>query len=466
MTCPDYERIEKYIDGRLDKNASAELEVHLKSCEECSAYLNNAKNDAGLIAELREYFNPCLGTAEKSLPIHVETVEYAQRLLGSQYRIIRKAGRGSVSDIFEAIDTVLERRVAIKFLAIKKDDQTGKNEANRWQEARIMGQLNHPNITHLYHIGQAQDFSYIVMEWIDGLPLTEAWRDMPLEQRLGLYLQVTEAVSAAHQRDIVHCDIKPSNILVDASGHVKALDFGIAFNYDRSPLADSLYRGTPAFSAPEQITPPVRITAAVDVFSLGVLLYQLLTDTLPFGQSNTIELFNAIRNKNPQIPTSISEKVPISLQNICLKCLEKEPRCRYSDAGQLADDIKRFLRGEKIWAKPPFLNDSIRQDVFFHSQKLSVWKANDLLTENEYDKLTGIYDRVVSPNDPSIIEARKLSLSQTCLYLGGWITVIGCFVLFYKSWENIPLVFRPLPAAVAAAIMMIIGIRMWQKKES
>jgi hypothetical protein len=248
---------------------------------------------------------------------------------------------------------------------------------------------------------------------------------------------------------------------------VKVLDFGIAVDLQLlESVSDEYYHGTPAFSAPEQITAPVKISTATDVFALGVLLYQLLTDALPFPQTDAKELFQAIRTEYPELPSAMQEKVPIALQNICLKALEKNPHRRYVNARGLSDDINRYLRGEKVWSKPSFLTDKIQQEVFYHRQKLKVWRDNELVTEKEYDKLEHIYEQVIAPPDPSIIEARKLSLSQVCLYLGGWLSVLGSFVLFYKTWEQIPIYWRPTPAVAATALMTVFGIIMWRKKES
>jgi hypothetical protein len=110
--------------------------------------------------------------------------------------------------------------------------------------------------------------------------------------------------------------------------------------------------------------------------------------------------------------------------------------------------------------------DKVQQDVFYHRQKLKVWHSNQLITQKEFDKLENIYERMITPPDPSIIEARQLSFSQVCLYLGGWIAVLGSFVLFYKSWEQIPILWRPMPAFAATALMAALGITMWKRNES
>jgi len=468
MDCPEQETIEHYISGRLEASKLAEFEVHLGACGRCKTKLAEARENENLLSELR-----LLGTTTSSggdsvttQTVFIGTVERAQELLGSKYRVVRMVGRGGAGEVFQTIDPILDRQVAIKFLTRK--DTAEKISKQRWQEARLLGQLNHPNVAQVYGIGESESgVRYIVMEWVEGLLLTDAWREMGLQQRLGLYLQVLDGISAAHKRGIIHRDIKPSNILVTAANKAKVLDFGIAV--DEQPLMsadEGRYRGTPAFSAPEQITTPVDVSPATDVFALGILLYDMLTDTLPFDETDPVELFDSIKNKHPELPSAIQEKIPIALQNICLKALEKNPHRRYRTARDLLDDINRYLRGEKVWSRPSFLLDKVQQEVFYHRQKLKVWHDNELITQREYDKLESIYERVISPDDPSIIEARKLSLSQVCLYLGGWIAVLGSFVLFYKTWDQIPIYWRPAPAIAATVLMVVFGLAMWRRKES
>jgi len=424
MKCPEQESIEHYIQGQLVPQVLTEFEVHLQACKDCQTMVAEARENEKLLAELRTFERTSSEPLELSNK-EISTVDQAQTLLGQRYRVIRKIGEGAAGHVFQVADTVLDRLVAVKFL--RKKISTDDTNSKRWHEARLMSQLNHPSVAQVYEIGEIEEQRFIVMEWVDGLPLTDAWKDLPLEQRLNIYLNVLNAVSAAHARGIIHRDIKPSNILVSSDHKPKVLDFGIALETQYlSGVKQDVYRGTPTYTAPEQVTKPIQIFPSTDVFALGILLYELLTDTLPFPH--------------------IRQKVPISLQNICLKALEKDHQSRYSTARDLADDINRYLRGEKVWSRPSFLSDKIQQEVFYHRQKLKVWRDNELLTEKEFDRLENIYERVISPPDLSIIEARKLSFSQVCLYLGGWIVVLGSFVLFYKTWENIPAFWRPLPA--------------------
>ena len=467
MNCPDFEYIEHYMCGQLNESEAAEFRTHLEDCSKCSFRVAEAQENESLLSELREFKNKhSVVSANKLRRLQeIGTIGRAQELLGSQYRVVKKVGQGSAGEVFQAIDTILDRPVAVKFL--NKEYATESTNEEHWREARLIGQLNHPNIAQIYHIGEQEGLRFIVMEWVEGLPLTEAWREKTVQHRLGIYLQVLDAIAAAHRRGIVHRDIKPSNILVNSSTQVKVLDFGIAVDTQLlENLDDGYYRGTPAFSAPEQITPLAKISTATDVFALGILLYQLLTETLPFPQTDTKALFQAIKTEYPELPTALQEKVPIPLQNICLKALEKNPNRRYANARDLSEDIGRHLRGEKVWSMPSFLTDKIQQEVFYHRQKLKIWRDNELVTQKEFDKLENIYERMISPPDPSIIEARKLSLSQVCLYLGGWIAVLGSFVLFYKTWDQIPIFWRPTPAIAATALMILFGILMWRKKEN
>jgi len=467
MNCPEQETIEQYVLGRLEAERSVEFEEHLRGCPACAAKLKEACENEKLLTELRT-FGEKSGEDPPAAADQDLTIDNVQVLLGERYRVVRKVGQGSAGQVFQAVDTVLERLVAVKFLARKSP--SAESTAEDWREARLMSRLNHPNIAQIYEVGRLdppQAGRFIVMEWVDGLPISEAWKGLEIDQRLRMYLGILDAVAAAHRRGIVHRDLKPSNILVSSELKPKVLDFGIALETSAlESLETAVYRGTPAYSAPEQITRPVKIFPATDVFALGVLLYQLLTDALPFPQTKADELFEAIRSKYPELPTAIAERIPIPLQNICLKALEKEPEKRYLNAQALCDDINRYLRGERVWSTPSFLADKIQQEVFHHRQKLAVWRDNKLLTEREHDKLDRIYERLVAPPDPSIIEARELSLSQVCLYLGGWISILGSFVLFYSEWTSIPTLLQPIPAVLVTTVMIVLGILMWRRRES
>ncbi|MHC4524319.1 MAG: DUF2157 domain-containing protein [Planctomycetota bacterium] len=466
MECLNHETIERYAKKMLPQQEQAAIDLHLNDCPVCRQHIDEAMENESLLSQIHTHQLPLTSHTLDELPKPqpAMTTAQAQEILGRQYTIVKKIGRGASGEVFQAMDPALDRPVAVKFL--HQETLARAWQTDQWLEGKFMSRADHPNIAHIYHIGQHDGVRYIVMEWIDGLPLTQAWEKEPLAKRLSLYMQVLEAIDTAHRKGIVHRDIKPSNILVTAAGQVKVLDFGIALAVEGQRDESNIYRGTPAYSAPEQISNPEKIGPATDVFVLGILLYQLLTDTVPFAQTDSRQLFEAICSQHPELPSAIQETVPLPLQNICLKALEKDADSRYRDANALANDVSRFLRGEKVWSRPSFVNDQIQQEIFYHRQRLEVWHHNGMITEKEHDKLENIYERVVAPADLSIVESRKLSFSQVCLYLGGWITILGCAVLLSSEWSHISRFFRPIPAMLSVVLMIICGRYLWTKNET
>jgi serine/threonine protein kinase len=464
MECQGPQFIEHYLQNTLSKDEKLAFERHCAQCAACQARLTEAEDHESLLQTLVE----AIQTSPPDRPGLEPPMSLARvtELLGTRYRVIRFVGQGMHSQVFQAIDSVLNRQVAIKFLSPDRQ-RVPSRPSHPWREARLMGQLNHPYVAQIYEVGQKNSVRFIVMEWVDGLPFTEAWRSLDLNARLRLYAKVLEAVAAAHKRQITHRDIKPGNILVMPDLTPKILDFGIALDASTLGQEDpTLYRGTPAYSAPEQITHPDQMSPATDVYSLGVLLYQVLTDQLPFDYPDTKRLFDAIKTEYPRLPTALNRDIPMALQNICLTAMEKDPIDRYQDANALRHDIQRFLKDEKVWARPSYVTHQIEQDIHLHSQTLTVWQENDWITHPECEHLKAHYTRLLQPSDPSIIEARRLSLSQVFLYLGGWVVLLGCVVLFYKTWTHIPLYVRPIPAIAATTLIAGLGLWLWRRKET
>lgn len=460
MSCPDMQTWEDYAHGQGSDEEREQWGQHLDTCPACRATMEQIQANEILLRQLKTLD---LGTpsATSESPVSNLDLDTLQGQLGTRYRIMRHVSTTWHSEVFQALDTVLERQVAFKVLKPSPNQQD-----HDWQEARTLGKLNHPAIGQLFEIGTLEEQRFIVLEWVDGLPLTEAWQGLNTSQRLRLLLEVAEAMAFAHRHGVVHRDLKPSNILVTAELHPKILDFGLALETQYHPQTQHHFRGTPAYCAPEQIQSQDQIGPATDVFALGILLYQMLTDSHPFTEGQAQDLFDAVVHDHPALPSALAADVPAALQNICLKALEKNPSQRYAHADELAHDLQRHLRGEKVWAQPSFLADQVQQELFQHRQKLKVWRDNELITQLEYDRLEKVYEHMTEPPDPSIIESRRLSLSQVCLYLGGWIVVLGCVVLFYKTWEQIPRLWRPAPALGATFILGLIGTLLWRSHEN
>ncbi len=262
------------------------------------------------------------------------------------YRLIRLLGTGGMGSVYlaERVDGEVEQRVAVKFLHSSGD--TAKFRDRFLRERQILAKLSHSGIARLIDAGHtAQGRPYLAMDYIEGTPIDAYSESLDLRAKLALFLRVSEAVSYAHRNLIVHRDLKPSNILVDSSGTPKLLDFGIAKiideGLDQTGTQDRLL--TPEYASPEQIRGSEQSTAT-DIYSLGAILYKLLTGRSPHASSNGSrqELMNAVLNAEAPVP-SVVANVPRDLDFIVAKALRKEPEERYPSVEAIADDVRAFL---------------------------------------------------------------------------------------------------------------------------
>lgn len=277
------------------------------------------------------------------------------------FQPVRELGAGGMGVVFLAVrtDGEFEQRVAIKML--QRALATGAILRRFQQERRILARLEHPSIARLIDGGEdASGQPYLVMEYVDGEPI-DLWcqnRSAKTADKLRLMLQVCEAVHYAHQRLVVHRDLKPGNILVTADGQVKLLDFGVASLLEEplGPVTGMFV--TPEYASPEQIE-GAAVTTAADIYSLGVVLYRLLAGRLPYRTQTTgrMELARAVCEQTPAPPTGTD------LDDIVLKALEKEPARRYESAAALAADITRFLESKPVLARRPTLGYRARKFI-------------------------------------------------------------------------------------------------------
>ncbi|WP_417378495.1 serine/threonine-protein kinase [Gimesia sp.] len=283
------------------------------------------------------------------------------------YELLEELGRGGMGIVYKARQKDLNRIVALK--TILSHQFASEEEVRRfYQEARAAGRLQHANIISIHEVGQHLGQHYFTMDFIPGGSLANTRPDFlnhaagpDYYQTASLMQQVAKAVDYLHSKEIVHRDLKPSNILIDELGVAYVTDFGLAKIFEPQKIVDEreartqsgMIIGTPGYMSPEQAAGQLgEISSRSDIFSLGIILYELLTGVSPFKQQSPLESLVAVIEGEPPLPRIQNPTIPEPLELICLKCLEKDPASRYQTAQELADDLERFITGEPVQAQP------------------------------------------------------------------------------------------------------------------
>ncbi len=269
--------------------------------------------------------------------------------VASRYELVDEIGRGGMSVVYRARDSELGEDVALKFLTGASLD--AEADARFKQELKLSRQLVHPNIVRLYDIGQHHELRFISMELLSGMDIARVLRSGPLPPSLAIdhLMECCTGLQEAHDRGIVHRDIKPANLFVTSAGELKIMDFGIAkLQKAGGPALTSadLLAGTPAYLAPEQIRGFSEVTPAADLYSLGIVAYEMLTGTLPFSHPESIALLMMHIQATPPPLRDHDPAVPVELQAIVLKLLEKVPAQRFASCRELArvlGEVRRTL---------------------------------------------------------------------------------------------------------------------------
>ncbi|HEV3202750.1 MAG TPA: serine/threonine-protein kinase, partial [Gemmataceae bacterium] len=277
------------------------------------------------------------------------------------YELLEETGRGAMGVVYKARQRSLNRTVAIKML-LRSDFATAADLMRFRAEAEAAAKLQHPNVVGVYEVGECDGQAYFSMRYVEGTTLAKLVASGPLAPReTARYLAtICRAIHHAHQQGILHRDLKPSNVIIDRAGQAHVSDFGLAKRLpnvtggeSRNGLTISgAIVGTPSYMSPEQASGRRGVLSqASDIYSLGAMLYEMLTGRPPFQAASPLDILLLVLEQDPVLPRLLNRKVDRDLEMICLKCLQKPPDLRYKSAAELAQDLEAYLAGEPIAAR-------------------------------------------------------------------------------------------------------------------
>ena len=352
-------------------------------------------------------------------------IEKGQKI-NDRYEIIKSIGEGGMANVYLAYDTILDRRVAVKVL--RGDLSNDEKFVRRFQrEALSASSLSHPNIVEMYDVGEDNGLYYIVMEYIEGKTLKQLIKkrgSLTLSEAIDIMLQLTDGISHAHDSYIIHRDLKPQNIMIREDGSIKITDFGIAMALNSTQLTQTnSVMGSVHYLPPEQASGKGS-TIRSDIYSMGILFYELLTGTLPFKGDNAVEIalkqlrdeIPSIRKKNPAIPQSV--------ENVVIKATAKNPKNRYADAKEMHADLLTVLNDERINEKKIEFKYP-EHEVDDNTKSISVIKkkTDEKIKDKEKDSDT---DTNIEDNVDDLDGEEEKTIKKTNVVI--WI-LTGIFVL-------------------------------------
>lgn len=365
-SCPTPNELRTLHDAKCGDAQRELLDEHVRSCVACQQVL------AHMTAEIQPIAETLAGTNQPINPTAVwiaETlaagVNRDQNELGTTpiaagpmprvpgYEVTDEIGRGGMGVVYRARHIALNRLVALKTIRSLADSQ---QLARFNTEAEALAQIQHPHIVQVFEIGNIDDTPFLTMEFVAGTTLEEAILAEPFTPVASAQCveQLARAMFSAHQRGVLHRDLKPSNILLTEDGQPKITDFGLAkcMTNDSQMTVPETIMGTPSYMPPEQAQGRLEdVGPQSDIYSLGAILYELLTGRPPFRGSTPLDTVQQVVQRDPPSPRSLAPKIPRDLETICLKCLHKQAAGRYATAADLADDLRRFQLGEPIAAR-------------------------------------------------------------------------------------------------------------------
>jgi eukaryotic-like serine/threonine-protein kinase len=384
-SCPDREALAAFLAGLLPGEAIDAVAAHLDACPACMAVAQAAGPDTDpLVAALcrpdpadphpreagcDQAVARLRALAEAGVARDTPTVLETGSGTGPGgpeagggpavpgYEVLSELGRGGMGVVYKARQLGLNRPVALKMI-LAAEHASEEEKARFRMEAEAVARCQHPNIVQIHEVGEQHGRPYFSLELVEGGSLDKHMAGGRFTARRAAHLVETlaRAVHAAHRKGIVHRDLKPGNILLSADGVPKIADFGLAkcLEGDAGLTRSRAVMGTPSYMAPEQAAGKARtVGPAADVYALGAILYELLTGRPPFRGESLLETLELVRTQDPVPPSQLQPQVPRDLETICLACLQKDPARRYVSAELLAEDLRRFLAGDRVKTRRP-----------------------------------------------------------------------------------------------------------------
>ena len=360
---PSREQLSAYNLGQLPPDEATTIESHISECEPCCDTIISLSSDDTFVGQLREArqlaVDPTLvHDRHGPKPISSHTDFPPELAEHPRYEIIRLIGKGGMGDVYEAVHRKMERRVALK--VINRELFRKAEAVNRFhREVRTAAQLSHPNIVTSHDADQAGDLHFLVMEYVDGVDLSQTVKDqgaLPIVDACNYIRQAANGLQHAHERGMIHRDIKPHNLMVTADGTIKILDFGLASLAPEAnaspdvvaPRSDltvvGAIMGTPDFISPEQAKDARQVDIRSDVYSLGATLYYLLSGRVPFDDGSVMHKLKSHAQIDPAPLNAVRADVPKELVAIASRMMAKDPAERYLTPKEVADALESFLR--------------------------------------------------------------------------------------------------------------------------
>lgn len=374
-----------------------------------------------------------------------------------RYEVVSELGQGAMGVVYKSIDPLIDRTVAIKTINLNlSKEELADFEARFYREAQSAGRLNHPNIVTIHDVGKTDSVAYMAMEFLEGQELRgllATGRPLEIERAADIAAQVAEGLAYAHEHGVVHRDIKPANIMIVRNGLVKITDFGIALMPSASRTLAGMILGSPKYMSPEQVLGQT-IDGRSDIFSLGVVLYEMLTGQSPFSGDNLNTIMYRILNETPVPPSLVSENVPEAFDAIIAKALSKRPEDRYQNAKVFGRDLREYLNAPDAASEPVARSAEIQFLPQFHAATAEEGTAPPIFRNDATAVLQRVAAQPLRPlaQTPVPVPARILvhKPGRAWLYAGVPAAVaLGAFATFSFMQHSEPI--APLNRSVGIA---------------